>query len=143
MCDGGGKRGVGRGGGKPSVLIFSEVLTRANRVELKVTVPSGCSGTFISTSLCKSHTTSSSARHVRASGTGSARTHLTGDPMRTQFSKTERRLNATQHGDDVDVLHTTAARKNTSLAGDTMSKQKGRRGLLLTWLRGRSRTRLA
>lgn len=38
---------------KPSVLIFSEVRTRANRVALKVTVPSGCRGTFMATSLCK------------------------------------------------------------------------------------------
>ena len=35
----------------PSVLIFSEVRTRANRVALKVTVPSGCRGTFMATSL--------------------------------------------------------------------------------------------
>lgn len=35
----------------PSVLIFSEVRTSAKRVALKVTVPSGCSGTFMATSL--------------------------------------------------------------------------------------------
>lgn len=38
---------------QPSVLIFREVLTSAKRVALKVTVPSGCSGTFMATSLCE------------------------------------------------------------------------------------------
>lgn len=38
---------------QPSVLIFREVRTSAKRVALKVTVPSGCSGTFIATSLCE------------------------------------------------------------------------------------------
>lgn len=37
----------------PSVLIFRAVLTRANRVALKVTVPSLFRGMFMATSLCK------------------------------------------------------------------------------------------
>lgn len=104
------------GAGEPSVLIFSEVLTRANRVALKVTVPSGCSGTFMSTSLCRDHGTSSSAARLRVGDAGLAWTYLAGDAMGTQLSKTERRLNATEHGDDVDVLYTTAGRGNTTLS---------------------------
>jgi len=38
---------------RPSVLILRAVLTRANRVALKVTVPSLFSGMFIATSLCQ------------------------------------------------------------------------------------------
>lgn len=37
----------------PSVLIFRAVLTRANRVALKVTVPSLLRGMFMATSLCQ------------------------------------------------------------------------------------------
>jgi len=38
---------------RPSVLILRAVLTRANRVALKVTVPSLFRGMFIATSLCQ------------------------------------------------------------------------------------------
>lgn len=36
-------------------------------------------------------------------------THLASDAVGTQFSETERRLNPSQHGDDVDVFYTAAA----------------------------------
>lgn len=38
-------------------------------------------------------------------------TYLARNTMRTQFSKTKRRLNPTQHSDNIDVLYTAAARR--------------------------------
>lgn len=65
--------------------------------------------------------------------------------MRTQFSKTERRLNATEHGDDVDVLYTTTRRGNGTLSSreEQREEQRDMRGIILTWLLGRSPTRLS
>lgn len=57
----------------PSVLIFRDVRTKANRVALKVTVPSGYSGTFIDTSLCgdnptETYTPRPACRRLRSRG---------------------------------------------------------------------------